>query len=75
MHIPGPAMSKTMCAQGINAILFYIPVIFSSLGTGQSTSLIAAVAVRFVSPYLEKSEVENSKPACMSAQFTSRVGE
>ncbi|CAL8465121.1 g4656 [Coccomyxa elongata] len=33
---------------GINAILFYIPVIFSSLGTGQSTSLVAAVAVGVV---------------------------
>lgn len=31
--------------QGINAILFYVPVIFSSLGTGQAASLVAAVAV------------------------------
>ncbi|KAK9917613.1 hypothetical protein WJX75_006499 [Coccomyxa subellipsoidea] len=30
---------------GINAILFYVPVIFSSLGTGQAASLVAAVAV------------------------------
>lgn len=36
--------------QGINAILFYVPVIFSSLGTGQAASLVAAVAVHASHP-------------------------
>ena len=31
--------------QGINAILFFAPLIFKSLGTGQSSSLLGAVAV------------------------------
>ena len=34
------------CVQGINAILFFAPIIFKSLGNGQSMSLLGAVAVR-----------------------------
>lgn len=43
---------STSVLQGINAILFYVPVIFSSLGTGQAASLLAAVAVCFPLPNL-----------------------
>lgn len=31
---------------GINAILFYVPVIFTTLGSSQQASLLSAVAVR-----------------------------
>ena len=34
------------CVQGINAILFFAPVIFKSLGNGEYLSLVGAVAVR-----------------------------
>ena len=36
---------RALAMQGINAILFFAPLIFKSLGRGQSSSLLGAVAV------------------------------
>ena len=36
---------RALAIQGINAILFFAPLIFKSLGRGQSSSLLGAVAV------------------------------
>ena len=58
------------CAQGINAILFFAPIIFKSLGNGQYLSLVGAVAVRhpFLSlllPWACKADTHDHAPGLL----------
>jgi hypothetical protein len=53
-------MSDQRCLwQGINAILFFAPLIFKSLGKGQSSSLLGAAAV--------STAVSCTRPECVRA--------
>ena len=43
--ISGNVLAAMQQLTGINAIIFYVPILFESLGTGRSTALLNAVVV------------------------------